>query len=46
MLRICPGKALREVRSGMLNGVGRSLGADKAWYRCVEETKWKRRMSS
>ena len=46
MLRIRPGKALREVRSGMLNGAGRSLGADRAWYHCMEETKWKRQMSS
>ena len=42
MLRIRPGKAVREVQSGMLNGVGRSLGANKVWYHCMEETRWKR----
>ena len=27
-------------------GVGKSLGAERAWYCCVAETGWNRQMSS
>ena len=36
---MCPGMALREVQRGMPKAVGKSLGAVRAWYRCVEETR-------
>ena len=41
-----PGKALREVWSGIPKGVGKSLGTARVWYHCVEETRWNRQMSS
>ena len=40
------GKALSEVQSGILTGAGKSLEAARAWYCCVEETRWNRQMSS
>ena len=46
MVRIHPGKVLREVRRGIPKCAGKSLGADKVWYRCVEETKWNKGISS
>ena len=39
---MCLGKALREIWSGMLKAAGMSLGIARAWYRCIEETRWNR----
>ena len=40
------GRALSKVQSGILKGAGKSLGAARAWYHCMEEMRWNRRISS
>ena len=36
---MCPGMVLREVRREMPKVAGKSLGAARAWYHCMEETR-------
>ena len=38
MLRMCLGKLSIEVWSEMPKGAGKSLGAARVWYCCVEVT--------